>query len=93
MVCVVPAGLEILLPSLENAYVSFFCVLQLTHDNNDIYAVANFGFSLTSFTVVENAGPLSGSITLTTAGQIDREIQVVIQTVASGSATGKYTQI
>ncbi len=37
----------------------------------------------------EDAGLLSGSITLDTSGQIDQEILVVVQTVA-GTATGKY---
>ncbi len=51
--------------------------------------VAHFRFSLTSFSVVENAGPLIGSITLDTDGQIDRYIQVVVQTVVSGNAASK----
>ncbi len=62
------------------------------HNNYYTYAEAFFEFSLTTFSVVENAGLLSGSITLSTAGQINQGILVVVQTVSnSGSATGNVT--
>ncbi len=60
-----------------------------SHIHKSDLADAHFRFSLTSFSVDEDAGLLSGSITLDTSGQIDQEILVVVQTVA-GTATGKY---
>ena len=92
MVCVVPAGLEILLSHLENAYVSFLSTAcSPAHRNNcTCYAVARFRFSLTTFSVDENNGPLVGSITLDTAGQLDRAISVVVQTNPTGSAIRTY---
>ncbi len=47
---------------------------------NDHYAVAHFRFSSQNFLVVENEGPLTGSITLVTEGFIEEDISVVIQT-------------
>ncbi len=60
-----------------------------SHIHKSDLADAHFRFSRTSFSVDEDAGLLSGSITLDTSGQIDQEILVVVQTVA-GTATGKY---
>ena len=49
---------------------------------------ANFQFSLSAFSVAENAGPLIGSVTLVTAGFIEEQILVVVQTEATGTAPG-----
>ncbi len=65
-----------------------YCVTA-SHIHKSDLADAHFRFSRTSFSVDEDAGLLSGSITLDTSGQIDQEILVVVQTVA-GTATGKY---
>ncbi len=53
---------------------------------NDHYAVAFFRFSLANFLVVENQGPLIGSIILDTDGFIEEDISVIIQAF-TGTAT------
>ena len=59
-----------------------------THTHLFHSLAANFQFTLSSFSVAENAGPLIGSVHLNTAGLIEEQILVVVQTVATGTATG-----
>ena len=88
VVFVDPAGLETLPTTMENASVNLLFTSPHIH-NNDIFVDAYFRFSLTTFSVDENDGPLNGSITLDTSGKLDQQILVVVQIVSSGSAAGK----
>ena len=68
----------------------FFCIISVYLQMQHFYPMtaADFEFTLSTFSEFENTGPLMGSVRLNTAGLIEEQILVVVQTVASGTATG-----
>ena len=68
----------------------FFCIISVYLQIQHFYPMtaADFEFTFSTFSEFENTGPLMGSVRLNTAGLIEEQILVVVQTVASGTATG-----
>lgn len=52
------------------------------------WTAASFSFSQPTFSEREELGFLYGSVVLTTDGQIESDILVIVETVAEGTATG-----
>ena len=87
---IVYQGMPEMLPFLvETVLVSSVVQYQCTYKYIFLFNIeADFQFTLSTFSAFENAGPLMGSVRLNTAGLIEEQILVVVQTVASGTATG-----